>query len=108
MKVSVVDVGFVQGVTVAEQIRTFGGRLFRLEQHLARLQRSLEIVGVDPGMTADELRTTALELAAKNHALLTEGDDLGLSIFVTPGLYPTGRGEPVAFPSWLQKQRLRR
>ena len=41
LKVSVVDAGFVQGVTVAEQIRTFGGQLFRLEQHLARLQQGV-------------------------------------------------------------------
>lgn len=99
MKVSVVDVGFVQGVTVAEQIRTFGGQLFRLEQHLDRLQRSLDIVGVDPGMTVDELRTTALELAAKNHSLLAKGDDLGLSIFVTPGLYPTYNPQGSAGPT---------
>ncbi len=99
MKVSVVDVGFVQGVTVAEQIRTFGGRLFRLDQHLARLQRSLDIVGVDPGMTADELRTTAIELAAKNHAILTTGDDLGLSIFVTPGPYATYNPQGTAGPT---------
>ena len=38
--ISVTDGGFVQGVTVAEQLRTFGGKLFRLEQHLARLARS--------------------------------------------------------------------
>ena len=47
--------GFVQGVTVAEQLRTFGGKLFRLDLHLARLARSLEIVGVDPGLPLAEL-----------------------------------------------------
>ncbi len=89
MKVSVIDTGFVQGVTVAEQIRTFHGRLFRLEQHLARLQRSLEIIDVNPGLTGDELGEIALKLTANNHALLAEGDDLGLSMFVTPGPYAT-------------------
>ena len=115
LKLSVFDIGFVQGVAVAEQIRTFGGRLFRLEQHLARLQHSLEIIGVDPGMTAGDLRTAALELAAKNHALLAAGDDLGLSIFVTPGLYPTFDPQrstgptvgmhtyPVPFSLWAEK-----
>jgi branched-chain amino acid aminotransferase len=87
--ISVHDAGFVQGTTVAEQLRTFGGKLFRLQEHLARLAHSLEIVGVDPGMGLDELGRTAETLAAGNHALLQPGDDLGLSIVVTPGVYAT-------------------
>jgi branched-subunit amino acid aminotransferase/4-amino-4-deoxychorismate lyase len=87
--VSVHDAGFVQGTTIAEQLRTFGGKLFRLQDHLARLARSLEIVGIEPSMTGDQLAGIAEELAAHNHALLSPGDDLGLSIVVTPGVYPT-------------------
>jgi branched-subunit amino acid aminotransferase/4-amino-4-deoxychorismate lyase len=82
------DAGFVWGATVAEQLRTFGGRLFRLEDHLARLQQSLRIVGVDPGLTVDQLAAVARELTARNHRLLAAGDDLGLSMLVTPGAYP--------------------
>lgn len=87
--VPVYDAGFVQGTTVAEQLRTFGGRLFRFEQHLHRLSASLEIVGVDPGVSLTDLAEAAHELVRHNHALLAPGDDLGLSIFVTPGYYPT-------------------
>ncbi len=87
--ISVTDGGFVQGVTVAEQLRTFGGKLFRLEQHLARLARSLAIVGIELEMPTEKLGEIARELAAKNHALLEPGDDLGLSMFVTPGPYST-------------------
>ena len=86
--VPVYDAGFVQGTTVAEQLRTFGGRLFRLEQHLHRLAASLEIVGVDPGISLTELAEAAHELVRQNQALLAAGDDLGLSMFVTPGPYP--------------------
>lgn len=96
--VSVSDGGFVQGTTVAEQLRTFGGQLFQLEAHLERLVRSLQIVGVDPGLTVDELSHIATELAQTNHALLAEGDDLGLTMFVTPGPYGAmlhgGAGRP--------------
>lgn len=87
--VPVFDTGFVMGVTVAEQLRTFGGRLFRLEQHLQRLADSLAIIGVKPDVDLAELARTAQELARHNHALLEPGDDLGLSIFVTPGPYVT-------------------
>jgi branched-subunit amino acid aminotransferase/4-amino-4-deoxychorismate lyase len=86
--VPVGDAGFVLGATVAEQLRTFGGRLFHLDDHLTRLGHSLRIVGVDPGMARDELAAVAEQLVACNHRLLAPGDDLGLSIFVTPGDYP--------------------
>ncbi len=87
--VPVYDGGFVLGTTVAEQLRTFGGQLFRLEQHIARLQHSLEIVGVDLGVPLAELTLAAQDLASRNHALADPCDDLGLSIFVTPGPYST-------------------
>jgi branched-subunit amino acid aminotransferase/4-amino-4-deoxychorismate lyase len=82
------DAGFVQGVTVAEQLRTFGGKLFRLDEHLARLKRSLDIIDI-PGIDLDAISESARELAANNHKLLASGDDLGLSLFITPGPYPT-------------------
>jgi len=87
--IPVTDAGFMQGVTVAEQLRTFNGKLFELPRHLARLSRSLEIIGVELPISIDELATRAQELADRNHALLQPGDDLGLSMFVTPGTYPT-------------------
>jgi branched-chain amino acid aminotransferase len=87
--VPVYDTGFVLGVTVAEQVRTFRGRLFRLESHLRRLSHSLRVIDVEPGIDLDQLAEAARELAARNHALLDPEDDLGLSIFVTPGPYST-------------------
>src|ERR1700722_12845476 len=87
--VPVYDAGFIQGATVSEQLRTFSGRLFQLASHLARLARSLEIVGIEPGLPLDELGQIATELATHNHRLLAAGDDLGLSLFVTPGPYVT-------------------
>jgi branched-chain amino acid aminotransferase len=83
------DAGFVLGTAVTEQLRTFAGRIFRLEEHLRRLGESLKIVGVELGMTTQQLADVAGELVEKNYALLSPGDDLGLSIFVTPGAYPT-------------------
>ena len=85
----VTDGGFLQGVTVAEQLRTFHGQLFRLTQHLSRLRRSLEIVGVSLPVAWEDLAEIAEELVARNYPLLANGDDLGLTIFVTPGTYST-------------------
>lgn len=85
---SLIDAGFVLGATIAEQLRTFHGKIFRLDDHLARLEHSLKLLGIDPGVTRDQLAGLAQEIAARNHRLIEHGDDLGLSIFVTPGLYP--------------------
>lgn len=85
--ISPVDTGFVQGATVAEQLRTFAGKVFHLDDHLARLEHSLRILEIDPGLDRRKFSEIALELVARNHGLLAPGDDLGLSIFVTPGAY---------------------
>jgi branched-subunit amino acid aminotransferase/4-amino-4-deoxychorismate lyase len=114
---SLCDSGFVLGAAVAERVRTFAGKLFRLDDHLARLEHSLEIIDVDPGMPREEIARLARELVARNHPLLTPGDDLGLTVFVTPGIYPTdasgGPAEPTVglhtsplpFRLWADKYR---
>ena len=116
--VSVFDSGFAQGATVAEQLRTFGGKLFRLPQHLSRLARSLEIVGVDPGLPLAELTAIAEKLVAENFRLLDPADDLNLTMFVTPGPYGAFAGyagysgpavgvhsQPLPFATWAKKYR---
>jgi branched-subunit amino acid aminotransferase/4-amino-4-deoxychorismate lyase len=108
----------LQGTTVAEQLRTFGGRLFRLDLHLARLARSLEIVGVDPGVPPAELGQIAAELVEQNRKLIDPADDLGATIFITPGVSPTYAAvapqqgptvcvhtQPLSFGPWAEKYR---
>jgi len=93
--ISVFDVGFVQGVTVPEQMRTFAGKLFQLDEHLQRLRRSLQIVGVDD-IDLGSLKSAAEVIASHNHSLLRPGDDLGLTLIVTPGFCATAAhdGDP--------------
>jgi branched-subunit amino acid aminotransferase/4-amino-4-deoxychorismate lyase len=97
--VSVTDGGFVQGTTVAEQLRTFGGKLFRLDEHLARLFHSLEIVQVEPGLSRPQFAEMAEQLVRRNHPLLATGDDLGLAIVVTPGPYRAMEPDASAGPT---------
>jgi branched-chain amino acid aminotransferase len=86
--VSVGDAGFIQGTAIAEQVRTFAGELFRLDKHLTRLADSLGVVGLDPGMSLEQIARIGEDVVIHNHPLLQAGDDLGLSIVVTPGAYP--------------------
>ncbi len=110
------DAGFVLGATVTEQLRTFGGRLFRAARHLERLRHSLDICGIEPPIDIAEFGRVANELATRNHPLLAPGDDLGLVIFVTPGAYPALAGRetpptvglhtfPLAFNRWARAYR---
>ncbi len=87
------DLGFTMGVAVTERLRTFGGHLFRLPDHLQRLHHSLEIVRLEPRESLDQIAHIADRLVNENHALLAAGDDLGLSLFVTPG--QIGQSQPV-------------
>lgn len=97
-RLPVQDAGFMQGVTVAEQMRTFGGKLFRLDEHVERLARSLAIVEVSLPLSLDEIKAAAAQLVAHNHNWLDPDDDLGLSMFVTPGLYATFAGSGPSRP----------
>ncbi len=118
LAISPIDTGFVLGAAVAEQLRTFGGRLFRRDEHFERLEESLALIGLDPGMSRRDFIDTAEELVAHNHRLLAQGDDLGLSVVVTPGLYASYADEaapaepticmhtyPLPFRLWASKYR---
>lgn len=116
--VSIFDVGFIQGVTIAEQLRTFAGKMFRLEAHLDRLARSLAIVGIELPHPVTELGQIAEELVEHNRQLIDSGDDLGVTMFVTPGMSsaysavakqvgPTVcvHTQPLSFGQWADKYR---
>ena len=91
-KVSIFDLGLVQGAAVTEMIRTFRHQPFRLEAHLDRLFRSLRCVGFPLETTVDELRAVVEKVCAHNAALIPEAHDLGIVVFVTAGLNLTYLG----------------
>jgi len=85
------DRGFVLGVTVAERLRTFNGKLFRVAEHLARLARSLEITGTPLPTAAGELEDIVYEVARRSYQQQPVGADTGMTIFVTPGAAGSGK-----------------
>ncbi len=70
-KVSVFDRGFLYGDSVYEVIRTYGGRPFEEEAHLARLRHSADRIGLAPKWDGDR---TAREIARTLEA--ARGGDL--------------------------------
>jgi branched-subunit amino acid aminotransferase/4-amino-4-deoxychorismate lyase len=101
------DVGFLLGVTVVERLRTFRGRPFQFAQHLARLRRSLEIVGWDADGLCHAASTAIDEFPRRNAPHMAPDDDWTIVAFVTPGTTADAsrpalcvHGGPLAFGSW--------
>ncbi|QDS98104.1 aminotransferase class IV [Adhaeretor mobilis] len=103
------DLGFTMGVTVVERLRTFNHQPYRIEQHIARLRNSLEIVGWNPTL-AKEVRTAIEKFAAKNADLMQSGDDWSICAFITPGKSHDAaspnvcvHGNPLPFANWAEQ-----
>lgn len=73
------------GATVTEMTRTFHHQPFRLEDHVARLFRSLKYTRMETGLSPAELISISRELLAHNTSLIKPEDELGLIHFVTAG-----------------------
>jgi branched-subunit amino acid aminotransferase/4-amino-4-deoxychorismate lyase len=106
LSIGVDDVGFLLGATVAERLRTFRGQVFRLEEHLDRMRRSLAIVGLDAERLVSELAVAVPEFVERNRALAAADDDWTVIAFVTPGAAGSGQptvcvhGFPLMFGQW--------
>ncbi len=81
----VFDLGVVGGASVSEMARTFRHAPFRLDEHLARLRQSLEIVDSYLGLTMAELKAICERVVSENAKLIPAHHDLGLIVFVTAG-----------------------
>jgi branched-chain amino acid aminotransferase, group I len=107
-KISVFDHGLLYGDGVFEGIRFYRGRVFRLEEHIARLWNSAKGIALEIPISASELTAATLETIRQNdlhdgyiRLLVTRGiGSLGLSpescrrpsiiiIAATIALYPT-------------------
>jgi len=64
--VSVFDHGLLYGDGVFEGIRAYGGRVFRLADHIDRLYSSAKSIWLDPGMSQAEMRTMVEEAQARS------------------------------------------
>ena len=109
LSIPVSDPGFAMGITITERLRTFAGRVWRQAEHVRRLGRSAEIVGIDASV-ADELDNAITEFMKRHETLRTAGkrddteDDWAIVAFATPGVggEPTRvvHGFPLPFKQW--------
>ena len=98
------DEGFTRGRAAFETTRVYGGRPFRLAEHIARLGRSAERIGLPAPDSAELERLAALAL---EHAGVP---DATLRLYWSPG---APGGEPVGIamvgtiPEWIEGVRAR-
>lgn len=84
------DRSFKYGDGVFDMTRTFNSHLFKLQEHLERLFRSLKYVGIDPGLTLEQFAEISHEVVQRNLHLLGEGDDFWVGQRVTRGVDVVG------------------
>ena len=82
--ISVFDIGFQRGYGCFEAMRSYGGRIFRLEHHLERLARSATRMEID--LPAADV------LAGWCSAAAATGGDCVVRLFVSGGSDPTDPG----------------
>ena len=83
--VSIRDAGFLKGDAVFDTTRTFGGKIFKLKEHLDRLYNSLKYMRIDPGMTREQMAEITIQVLETNLPLLDD-DDYWVSQRITRGV----------------------
>jgi len=84
------DKGFLYGDAVFDMTRTFGGDIFRIEEHVGRLYDSLRAMQIEPGIAPDEMVAISHEVLARNAHLLGPDTDYWVAQRVSRGLADVG------------------
>lgn len=90
--VSVFDHGFLYGDGIYETLRAYGGRLFMLQQHLARMRRSAHLIGLDipipekdwPALLTEAIRRNVLDDAHLRITVSRGDGEMGLDPSLCP------------------------
>lgn len=88
VRISFRDRGFLFGDAVFDVARTFGGRPFKLREHIERLYRSLAYVQIDPGLSPTEMQQVTEEVLAANVPLLDDSSDYWVGQKISRGVLP--------------------
>src|SRR5262249_17722103 len=94
-KISIFDRGFTSGEGVYDVTRSFGHKLFKLDEHIARLYRTLKYSRIDSGMPAKEMTRLSIEVFERNKHLLAPDDDCAVWQVISRGVDRFSKGRPV-------------
>lgn len=99
-RISIYDSALTAGDMAFEVTRTFRHRPFRLHEHLARLEATLEAIRIDPGLSREELLRATEETLARN--LPTEAEDVDWNI-----IHNISRGPAAGFAEAFEPDQFR-
>lgn len=90
-KIPVMDHGLLYGDGIFEGIRAYGGRVFRLDDHMKRFQSAARAINLELPLSIEEITSIVLETCRRNdivdgyiRLVCTRGAD-GLGLFPKPG-----------------------
>ena len=92
--ISIKDRGFLQGDAVFDTTRTFGHRIFRLDEHLDRFFHSLKYMRLEPDLSKDDFKRLTMEVLEANLPLIDSDDDYWVTQRVTRGVTVDGVEKP--------------
>lgn len=81
-KVSVLDRGFIFGDGIYDVVPAYKGKPFRIEEHLSRLERSLQLIELEVDYTRQDWEQLVLDMLARSG----RGADCMVYIHVTRGV----------------------
>jgi branched-chain amino acid aminotransferase len=89
-KISIFDAAVTLGDMVTESTRTFAHQPFKLEQHIARLYKSLKVTRIDPGLSPGEMTALSLRVLETNLPRVAGQDDVWLVHNISRGMWVAG------------------
>lgn len=91
-RISPLDRGFIFGDGIYEVIPAYGGKLFRLDEHLRRLADNLVAVKMKSPLTTDEWQQVLNEMVLRNQPI--HGSEQSIYLQVTRGVAERDHGFP--------------
>ncbi len=100
LRLPIDDLGFRQGVTAVERLRTYACQPFHLDAHLARFDNTMRLIGIEGVSASATLRDLVLESLSRNTTLLSTHGQVGITLWATPG---SSVGAPPTFAIHLNR-----
>lgn len=91
-RISPLDRGFIFGDGIYEVIPAYGGKLFRLDEHLKRLDDNLAAVKIKQPLSSIAWQSVLNEMVARNQPI--NGDEQSIYLQVTRGVAERDHGFP--------------
>ncbi len=88
--VSFRDRSFKYGDGAFDTTRTFGHRIFKLDEHLHRFYKSLKYLQMDPGLSVSEMKAITEDVLERNLHLIDKNEDYWVSQRISRGLETVG------------------